>query len=1061
MDEVYFKATGSSNPSLNTPRNSLLSENKDKGLLFLRTLERAQFFLTHKSHSPELTNQGFPRVSMFPMDVKAVAAVGTNSLPSGVSPYDITMALNSTIGGRSNISGGNAYYFQRQDPTSRHAEFWANIPRNSAVMKYLKSLSQLPIPGYPETVPFVVPSMTPEDPRGLALASKYPPGRNGSTNKPFANLVSGSNSLADASDRTQTLWNMLDYTRTLNMQPAFITASARYDQGNGQAAGVCGCYSGGDHAAALAYTRQDKRSPKGTGKLFGPSEIAVLINVAAYREGPAPAPPSSAAWAQTFSRLGPESVLRANDSDAGTRYLVEIGFIMAGFNPKHGWAATFPQGGITVSSTIGSPSSANNAVLPIRGPEGEQLLTFDATKAAGTATRAQAKSGNDGVIPLGGMTGPRALMSTTAGPAAGGPSGIAMIRPFCIKLPTSGGGQVDLGGVLKCDPTIPIRIMPMDGASDDGNIISATDIRLPADFFSGVKCTPSNETLSQMVSKWANGTSPFPDPRVTIRSFVVPHGDYRLTVTPSRVDADVFVPVANYKQSQQAHSFYEWNSNPGKRALTGSRWDPSLGLMDPLKVKKYVTSTGSDGNTTKLTGLPFPAADPASMIRASADMGIAKFVPSDTKIEDRASSSSNPQRKKVFAHGRLDGRGDGPNRGASDPFDTGDYDTGIAAAPDGPYMNYPDEGDRRSNMKDAYYKKLNWTRIKPNSEGLSGQNISPNFLIRSPVDFGSTPTGIMNRVPWQTLRFRPDPGMNDPALKMRQLSDFPPRGLPFANFCGPKDHFFLDMFWMPVVEPYSISEPFSTKGTINLNQQIFPFMYIQRTTALHALLRGERMAAIPNTAAEKYKNVNATNGEPAASQDNTYRHFINAKETIKQIIKRYEQGLDSEGTDGFPLAFNVFRSASEICELWLVPEYEGATPVNLQSVIGTVDAQSGEAKGFWADHKLTGDNLRERPYANIYPRVTVRSNVFKLHMVAQTLQKAASQDVKRFDSTKDVITAEWRGSCMIERSIDPRDTALNNLDYTTLNPLNIDPKRTPRLDGFYTYRVTEVKQLTQ
>ena len=82
-------------------------------------------------------------------------------------------------------------------------------------------------------------------------------------------------------------------------------------------------------------------------------------------------------------------------------------------------------------------------------------------------------------------------------------------------------------------------------------------------------------------------------------------------------------------------------------------------------------------------------------------------------------------------------------------------------------------------------------------------------------------------------------------------------------------------------------------------------------------------------------------------------------------------------------------------------------------------------------------------------------------MVAQTLQKAASQDVKRFDSTKDVITAEWRGSCMIERSIDPRDTALNNLDYTTLNPLNIDPKRTPRLDGFYTYRVTEVKQLTQ
>jgi uncharacterized protein (TIGR02600 family) len=269
---------------------------------------------------------------------------------------------------------------------------------------------------------------------------------------------------------------------------------------------------------------------------------------------------------------------------------------------------------------------------------------------------------------------------------------------------------------------------------------------------------------------------------------------------------------------------------------------------------------------------------------------------------------------------------------------------------------------------------------------------------------------------------------------------------------------------MPVVEPYSISEPFSTKGTINLNQQIFPFMYIERTTALHALLRGERMAAIPNEAAERYKNVNPTTGEPAGTQDATYRHFINAKETVKQIIKRYNEGFDSDNSPpgGNKLAFNCFRSASEICEIWLVPE--NTSPIDnsrtLSTVIGQMNA-SGNVTGFWADHKLTGDNLRERPYANLYPRTTVRSNVFKLHLVAQTLQKAISQDPKKFDSVKDSITAEWRGSCIIERSIDPRDPKLNNVDYTNLNASTIDPRTTPRLDTYYTYRVTEVKQLTQ
>ena len=49
------------------------------------------------------------------------------------------------------------------------------------------------------------------------------------------------------------------------------------------------------------------------------------------------------------------------------------------------------------------------------------------------------------------------------------------------------------------------------------------------------------------------------------------------------------------------------------------------------------------------------------------------------------------------------------------------------------------------------------------------------------------------------------------------------------------------LFWMPVVEPYAISMPAATRGKINLNTQIVPFDYIKRNTAMHALMKAERV----------------------------------------------------------------------------------------------------------------------------------------------------------------------------------------------------------------------------
>ena len=47
---------------------------------------------------------------------------------------------------------------------------------------------------------------------------------------------------------------------------------------------------------------------------------------------------------------------------------------------------------------------------------------------------------------------------------------------------------------------------------------------------------------------------------------------------------------------------------------------------------------------------------------------------------------------------------------------------------------------------------------------------------------------------WETLLFRPQPG--HPGTQ------------------NPPDHLIMDLFWMPVIEPYAISEPLATAGKL-------------------------------------------------------------------------------------------------------------------------------------------------------------------------------------------------------------------------------------------------------
>ena len=165
----------------------------------------------------------------------------------------------------------------------------------------------------------------------------------------------------------------------------------------------------------------------------------------------------------------------------------------------------------------------------------------------------------------------------------------------------------------------------------------------------------------------------------------------------------------------------------------------------------------------------------------------------------------------------------------------------MAAYMDGPYINKPDEGTTSGATGTT-----DQTPYYTNTDEFNAPTFySPNRQAHSPVLFGSLSTGVYRKRPWQTLLFRPDPS-TDPLR--RHPGSF-----------APKDHLLLDLFTMPIVEPYAISEPFSTAGKVNMNYQIAPFGYIRRETAMRAALQSIWTMGIPPSASNYKSGAGATN----------------------------------------------------------------------------------------------------------------------------------------------------------------------------------------------------------
>lgn len=90
---------------------------------------------------------------------------------------------------------------------------------------------------------------------------------------------------------------------------------------------------------------------------------------------------------------------------------------------------------------------------------------------------------------------------------------------------------------------------------------------------------------------------------------------------------------------------------------------------------------------------------------------------------------------------------------------------------------------------------------------------------------------------------------------------------------------------------------------------------------------------------------------------------------------------------------------------------------------------------------MTGDNSLERPYSLIYPRVTTKSNIFTVHVIAQAL-KQTPNDVQQkvWTENLDRVTSEFRGSFTIEKYYDPNSNDItdgNGQIQTAANDGNI------------------------
>lgn len=402
----------------------------------------------------------------------------------------------------------------------------------------------------------------------------------------------------------------------------------------------------------------------------------------------------------------------------------------------------------------------------------------------------------------------------------------------------------------------------------------------------------------------------------------------------------------------------------------------------------------------------------------------------------------------------------------------GDFSNGLGILPDGPFIEMPDANTAINETKAFAGTTSGWFQRGGDFADEDGTSFNPLRQAASGFVFGTLPTGLFGTAwgaaprPWQTLLLCPNPASRTTAPNTEPgWTPTPPTGGATAiqdhfGFAMPRDHLWLEFFRMPIIEPAGLADSVSTEGKVNMNYQILPYKWIKRATAMHGALQGVRMTAIPSAAVkagatEHYK-------DPANPSNLEFRYAVNAPATLEGFEElRFD--LDE-----------IFRSPSEITEMWLVPKrLVSDGTVHTYSSGGTItplappgdnrlpseyqSTKIGDYRGmqtWWENDpavpddgfEATGDNLREAPYAQLYPRLATRSNVFTIHYRVQVLRKSRTVKPNEWKEGTDTVVAEQRGSTTIERFLD-----LNNA--ASLPDFATTPVTGPTVDDFHQIRV--------
>jgi uncharacterized protein (TIGR02600 family) len=1048
VDEIMFL------PSRSSRQTSSSSE-----FQFTRNdISKLRFFLTTTSKAPEVNMFNLPKVSMWPIDSD------TNKR----SPLDQLIAFCSTY-------NNHSYYVTRHNPDSTSADYTQN-QRNGEIYNYLQSLMGKAIPGF-----------------GASFKSRYgTPGSNQILTE-CIDYIRGTVNLLDGSGPSST-----PFKYAFTSAPASLVATAV--PGMGQVVPLI----------------HPENGTKGMGRFPTIKQVALMFIAQAANQPPVKVTPAMVPlyshgystnpmhpWVRDRPATATISgtTFTANDSSgqpaqypsfsgqthAGLPYLTSALNSVGAFdsNPAYKGPALAPYETQMQAILLIDPVNVAPGFVPMGVNYNIRVTWNDNITAGGsnlysagisqtapsTVSYGDADTGSPYYYAISKNSINRTAASGTntyflSSSVKVGASGVALFgETFAfgggrakVEILTSDGSVVQTINLNFPAATFPTPILPIQPPWLSGNTDPANankDVSFPPQ--STFDLTPSwmltfdrTSSLSTQSAKsgWSrltmNNGSPsdgayLPMPLWppangslannkltcdTVRSLECAYGDTRVIAALATVPESFFVPHKYYYDSttRGAHSFRGLGTRLGQDDFVEAGTASFLTLAHQKDPSLYYYSQSDSAFLNAPTDVPQMGPSSFPQVTSMVDFNDA----------DYANNSSWATMKKfsdVWAKG-------------------GDYDNGPNHQADGPYINKPNEG----------------VAVGPNlypdfdDQTYSGGGTSffpPNRQIPSPVMFGSLPVimdqGVSslnsltpaNAYFWRTLLFCPNPNVSThPSLNQT-----------------PPDYALLDFFNMPVVEPYAISEPFSTAGRVNLNYQIAPFTYIKRDTAMRGVLRSTFLTAVQDKWMGHYKSSNQFGGSvvfgdggnnydkmQSGSGYFSFRYPINPTQTLQQFDSKFNSG-------------EIFRSPSEICSIWLYPGTQPTSSSPDQTSSPLVTDQVGSTANiynWWYDQSgssaksLTGDNMRERPYATLYPQLTTKSNSYTVHYRVEVLKKIPSTAVDQWVENKDHVLGEYRGSTLIERYIDPGDTTLG--DFAT------ETTGTSSLNNDYKFRILSVRK---